>query len=160
MPSFHLICRPRDQPLPLTARSSVALARPSRRLSGSIWRARWCHRSIGPSTPLCARKLLSHLRSRVPKYPLWTFLLSRRGTASTQCRCEEVTNYLDALTYVRDRIGSRRPATLPAVLERSPQRLLRGARGGSEQPGEIRRSQNWIGGTRPGARGLCSSALR
>jgi hypothetical protein len=27
---------------------------------------------------------------------------------------------------------------------------MRGVRGADRQPGEIRRSQNWIGGTRPG----------
>jgi hypothetical protein len=35
-------------------------------------------------------------------------------------------------------------------LNEAHKRLMRGARGGSKQPGEIRRSQNWIRGSRPG----------
>jgi len=64
---------------------------------------------------------------------------------------EEVTNYLDALTYVRGQLGSKRGLPLSLrLLNEAHKRLMRGVRGGSKQPGEIRRSQNWIGGSRPG----------
>jgi Fic family protein len=36
------------------------------------------------------------------------------------------------------------------LLNEAHRRLMKGSRGASRQPGEIRRSQNWIGGTRPG----------
>jgi len=35
-------------------------------------------------------------------------------------------------------------------LHRGHRRLMRGVSGADKQPGEVRRSQNWIGGTRPG----------
>lgn len=64
---------------------------------------------------------------------------------------EEVTNYLDALTYARGQLASKRglPVSL-RLLNEAHKRLMRGVRGGSKQPGEIRRSQNWVGGSRPG----------
>jgi Fic family protein len=64
---------------------------------------------------------------------------------------EEVTNYLRAFRLVRDNL--RDPAGLPIsvrLLCDAHRRLLDGARGTGKQPGELRRSQNWIGGTRPG----------
>ena len=64
---------------------------------------------------------------------------------------EEVCNYLDALKFARDQL--QRPDGLPLSLRLLNQThgiLLRGVRGTSKGPGEIRRSQNWIGGTRPG----------
>ena len=64
---------------------------------------------------------------------------------------EEVCNYLEALSYARDELA--RPDGLPLsvrLLNETHRRLMSGARGASKQPGEIRRSQNWIGGTRPG----------
>lgn len=64
---------------------------------------------------------------------------------------EEVTNYLDALAYARGQLASKRglPVSL-RLLNEAHKRLMRGVRGGSKQSGEIRRSQNWIGGSRPG----------
>jgi len=64
---------------------------------------------------------------------------------------EEVTNYLRAFRLVQDNL--RDPGGLPIcvrLLSDAHRLLLDGVRGGGKQPGELRRSQNWIGGTRPG----------
>ncbi len=64
---------------------------------------------------------------------------------------EEVTNYLRAFRWVQEQI--RDPKGLPIsvrLLCEAHRLLLNGARGAGKQPGELRRSQNWIGGTRPG----------
>jgi cell filamentation protein, protein adenylyltransferase len=64
---------------------------------------------------------------------------------------EEICNYLDALSYAREQL--RRPKGLPLslrLLNGTHRRLMTGARGRHKGPGLIRRSQNWIGGTRPG----------
>ena len=64
---------------------------------------------------------------------------------------EEVTNYLRAFRLVQDNL--RDPAGLPIsvrLLCDAHRLLLNGVRGSGKQPGELRRSQNWIGGARPG----------
>lgn len=64
---------------------------------------------------------------------------------------EEVTNYLRAFRWTQAQL--RDPQGLPIsvrLLCEAHRRLLDGARGAGKQPGELRRSQNWIGGTRPG----------
>ena len=64
---------------------------------------------------------------------------------------EEVCNYLDALTFAREQLAD--PSGLPLsmrLLNETHRLLLRGVRGENKQPGEVRRSQNWIGGSRPG----------
>lgn len=64
---------------------------------------------------------------------------------------EEVTNYMAAYRLVRDNL--RDPGGLPIsvrLLCNAHRLLLDGVRGTGKQPGELRRSQNWIGGTRPG----------
>ena len=63
----------------------------------------------------------------------------------------EVTNYLRAFRLVRDNLRSSDGLPLSVRLLCDAHRLLlNGARGAGKQPGELRRSQNWIGGTRPG----------
>jgi Fic family protein len=64
---------------------------------------------------------------------------------------EEVTNYLRAFRWVQGQL--RDPQGLPIsvrLLCEAHRLLLDGVRGAGKQPGELRRSQNWIGGTRPG----------
>jgi Fic family protein len=60
----------------------------------------------------------------------------------------EVSNYVDAMMYGLERLEDL-PLSLRLIREMHA-RLLRSGRGGSKSPGEFRRSQNWIGGTRPG----------
>lgn len=63
---------------------------------------------------------------------------------------EEVCNYLDALSFAREQFADSNGLPISMrLLNQTHQLLLRGARGESKQPGEIRRSQNWIGGSRP-----------
>ncbi len=64
---------------------------------------------------------------------------------------EEVSNYLRAFRWVQSQL--RDPKGLPIsvrLLCDAHRLLLNGVRGAGKQPGELRRSQNWIGGTRPG----------
>lgn len=64
---------------------------------------------------------------------------------------EEVCNYLDALTYARGQLGDAKGLPLSMrLLNETHRHLMHGVRGAERQPGEIRRSQNWIGGSRPG----------
>jgi Fic family protein len=62
---------------------------------------------------------------------------------------EEVSNYVAAMQHGLRRLRSGFPLSLRLVREMHAI-LLRGGRGANKAPGEFRRSQNWIGGTRPG----------
>jgi Fic family protein len=60
----------------------------------------------------------------------------------------EVSNYVDAMMHGLERLDEL-PLSLRLIREMHA-RLLQSGRGGTKSPGEFRRSQNWIGGTRPG----------
>lgn len=61
----------------------------------------------------------------------------------------EVSNYVAAIEHGVARIRGGFPLSLRLIREMH-QIILRSGRGVMKQPGEFRRSQNWIGGTRPG----------
>ncbi|MDT0499125.1 Fic family protein [Algiphilus sp. W345] len=61
----------------------------------------------------------------------------------------EVSNYVAALEHGLQRLREGFPLS-NRLLREVHGRLLARGRGADKQPGEFRRSQNWIGGTRPG----------
>ena len=61
----------------------------------------------------------------------------------------EVSNYVAALDHGMRRLRDGFPISL-RLLREMHEILLKSGRGAGKQPGEFRRSQNWIGGTRPG----------
>jgi Fic family protein len=70
---------------------------------------------------------------------------------ATEEDVEEVSNHLAALAHARSQISRKGGLPLSIrLLNQAHRRLLKGVRGADKRPGEIRRSQNWIGGTRPG----------
>ena len=82
-----------------------------------------------------------------------TDLLTLEAAGGTEATGDvrEVCNYLEALDYARSEV--RRKDGLPIsmrLLNEAHRRLMKGVRGSDRQPGAVRQSQNWIGGTRPG----------
>lgn len=78
-----------------------------------------------------------------------TFEVSRHSERSADV--EEICNYLDALSFARAELA--KPEGLPLCTRlfcKIHEHLMRGVRGAEKQPGAIRTSQNWIGGSRPG----------
>jgi len=63
---------------------------------------------------------------------------------------EETSNYIAAMTHGLNRIASDGLPLSNRLLREVHARLMRGVRGGDKAPGEFRRTQNWLGGTRPG----------
>ena len=76
-------------------------------------------------------------------------LFENKGVPSVPASdTREVSNYVAAMRY-----GLKRLEELPLslrLLREIHAVLMKGARGSGKTPGEFRRSQNWIGGARPG----------
>ena len=62
---------------------------------------------------------------------------------------QDVANYVAAMDHGLARIREGFPISLRLIRE-IHEKLLSKGRGSKRQPGEFRRTQNWIGGTRPG----------
>ena len=73
------------------------------------------------------------------------------GEAPVNADVEEVCGYLDAINYAWEELKSESGLPLSTrLLCETHRRLLAGTRGAQKLPGDVRRSQNWVGGTRPG----------
>lgn len=76
--------------------------------------------------------------------------IGRPGNSNVE-DVEEVTNYIRAANYAFQQLEA--PDGLPVsvrLLNACHEILMQGVRGENKQPGELRRSQVWVGGTRPG----------
>jgi len=62
---------------------------------------------------------------------------------------EDTSNYVAAINHGVRRMAEGFPISLRLIREVHA-KLMAGTRGGDRAPGEFRRTQNWIGGTRPG----------
>ena len=63
---------------------------------------------------------------------------------------EETSNYIAAMKHGLQRIESGELPLSNRLLREVHALLMSGVRGGDKAPGEFRRTQNWLGGTRPG----------
>ncbi|HET8539742.1 MAG TPA: Fic family protein, partial [Anaeromyxobacter sp.] len=80
---------------------------------------------------------------------LLTFEATPAGT-KPGADVQEVCNYLDAVAWARrERARARGLPLSMRLVHGIHRRLMRGVRGAAKQPGEVRRSQSWVGGTRP-----------
>ncbi len=82
---------------------------------------------------------------------LLTYEATSPDKAPSGSDVDEVCNYLSAFAFARSEL--RRAKGLPLsirLLNQIHRRLMAGRPGRGTPPGEVRRSQNWVGGTRPG----------
>ncbi len=63
---------------------------------------------------------------------------------------QEVSNYVSAVQHGLNRLKKGGFPMSLRLIKEIHAILLKGTRGGDKEPGEFRRSQNWVGGSRPG----------
>ena len=120
---------------------------------------RCCRTRRSSSTPTSARRRCSPRRSRGRSRRSRT-CCSSSWTRRPACPLDdvvEVSNYVAALEHGLARLREGFPLSNRLIREIHGVLLSRG-RGSGKDPGEFRRSQNWIGGTRPGQRRLRAAA--
>jgi Fic family protein len=141
---------PPDPPLDLSAGLGGLLER----ASGSLGRLDGLSRSLDPDrllymyvrkeavlssqiegTQSTLTELLEYENSEAPGVPLEDV--------------REVSRYVSALRFAVDQLGNGAPLSLRLIRDTHGV-LMSAGRGGKQAPGEFRRTQNWIGGTRPG----------
>ncbi len=80
---------------------------------------------------------------------LTDLLLYENEHTTTLQDVQDISNYVAAMNYGLKRIENGFPLCMRLIREMH-EVLLKDGRGSTKQPGEFRKSQNWIGGTRPG----------
>ena len=79
------------------------------------------------------------------------FEVEASDAPSEDADIEEICGYLDALNHAWGELEDAGGLPLSTrLLSEAHGRLMAGSRGARKRPGEVRKSQNWIGGTRPG----------
>ena len=79
-----------------------------------------------------------------------TDLLETNESSPDNPDLEEVCNYLNALNYTWEQMSSEKGLPLSIrLLKASHKLLMDGVRGANKNPGEIRKTQNWIGSHKP-----------
>lgn len=149
---------PNALPPALTKQSLAKLAEPLRRAEAALDRLRLAGKMI-PSLDWFVysfvRKealLSSEIEgTQATLVDVLSFEETGQSGSSDRADVEEVANYVRAVNYAFGELESDTGLPISVrLLDECHRRLMQGVRGENKQPGEIRQSQVWIGGTRPG----------
>lgn len=94
--------------------------------------------------PYLLREALSSTRIEGTQASLAEVFETEASGETPNADVEEVLNYIEALQWGLDQVG-RLPLGVRLIREMH-RRLLAGVRGRERMPGELRRTQNWVGG--------------
>lgn len=82
---------------------------------------------------------------------IFSFGYTAQVSSSSVDDLKEIANHVTAMNYARVELYSKRGLPLPVRLSNAcRRRLMQGSHEAGKQAGKIRRSQHWIGRTRPG----------